>query len=118
MKEFFENIIVQLKKLDGLFLVLIFLFSVYLIHTAQVDIDTNLTVGSGKVYKIESAYKKYSKRKYFYEFYYNGERYTGKSNAFKNKNIKIGDSFQVEFSSENPDNNRILFNVPIQKQVQ
>ncbi|MDJ0645732.1 MAG: hypothetical protein QNJ57_07050 [Flavobacteriaceae bacterium] len=72
-------------------------------------IDGNKAETFGKVYGSRPINKKYSKRNYQYEFYYNGIKYTGNSSAYISKNVQNGNFYKVEFSYKNPKHSRMIF---------
>ena len=73
------------------------------------DIKKNKTLTYGMVYGSKPIYKKYSKRNYKYEFYYNGKKYTGTSTAYNSKNVQNGNFYKVEFSDKNPEHSQMNF---------
>jgi hypothetical protein len=50
-----------------------------------------------------------NRRDWYYEFYYNHKKYQSSRRTHVGYDVKLGDYFLVEFSSKNPDNNKILY---------
>jgi hypothetical protein len=59
--------------------------------------------------------KQYSKRKY--KFNYNNRTYIGSSTSYESENIKISSFYKVKFSKENPNQNRMLFEIEYLKKI-
>lgn len=81
------------------------------------DIKQNGIETYGMVYGSKSIYKQYSKRNYKYEFYYNGEKYTGTSTAYHSENVENGNFYKVEFSDKNPEHSQMIFDLEYVRQI-
>lgn len=75
------------------------------------DIKQNGAETFGMVYESRPIYKKFSKRNYRYEFYYQNKKYTGTSTGYISDNIENGNYYKVVFSSKNPEHSRMIFDL-------
>tara|TARA_R110002051_G_scaffold192097_1_gene260676 strand:+ start:365 stop:841 length:477 start_codon:yes stop_codon:yes gene_type:complete len=88
-----------------------------LVMEEKQDMKQNETETFGMVYGSKSIYKKYSKRNYKYEFYYNGKKYTGTSTAYNSENVENGSFYKVEFSDKNPEHSRMIFDLEYVREI-
>lgn len=93
------------------------IWGLILVMEEKQDIKQNGTETFGMVYGSTSIYKKYSKRNYKYEFYYNGKKYTGTSTAYNSENVENGNFYKVEFSDKNPEHSRMNFDLEYVREI-
>lgn len=75
------------------------------------DINENQYESFGMVYTSLPIAKQFSKRRYKYKFYFKNKEYSGSSVAYISEHIIMGSFYKVEFSDENPEHSRILFDL-------
>lgn len=75
------------------------------------DIEKNKSLTYGIVTRSTPLVKKFSKRIYHYKFNVNGKTYSGSSTGWISDNINYGNYYPVEFSTKNPEHNRIDFKI-------
>jgi len=73
------------------------------------DITENYKETYGMVYGSSYIHKQYSRRRYRYRFYHNGKTYKGSSTGYKSLNIQNGNFYKIEFSDQNPEHSRMIF---------
>ena len=73
------------------------------------DIVENKSNTYGIVTRSRPIVNQFSKRRYDYDFYVKGQKFSGSSIGWLSDNIAIGKYYPVEFSSENPMNNQMDF---------
>ncbi|MBC9795224.1 hypothetical protein [Sinomicrobium weinanense] len=98
---------IVLLVLFSLFLI----FAVYRHFTKASDIENNKLTGIAKIYDISYSHYRYNGD---YTFKYEGEWYKGYKHLKEGEDKSlIGRYFAVEFSSENPAENKLLLNKEI-----
>ncbi|WP_422348928.1 hypothetical protein [Flagellimonas sp.] len=80
-------------------------------------IDNNLTTTIGKVIRSNPVSNQHSKRRYQYEFYVNGKKHAGSSIGHLSDWIENGNFYQVEYSSENPESSRMIFEIEFVQEI-
>ena len=75
------------------------------------ELDQNKAYAYGIVTRSNSIYKQHSTRRYYYNFQINGHNYSGSTRGYNSQNIEVGNWYKVKFSSRNPENNRMNFDL-------
>lgn len=90
----------------------IFVFFFFKMQLEKSEIKRYRTFAFGTVTHVSKIYRKYSKKRYHYVFFYKKEEYHGSTNGNFSDNIRVGNRYTVEFSSKDPSKNKMLFDNP------
>ncbi|MFT5849130.1 MAG: hypothetical protein ACJARX_001496 [Psychroserpens sp.] len=105
------NIIAIVKEYYWIAIIPFFIYGLISSIESKDDINQHQTETFGTVYRSSPIAKHYSKRSYKYKFNYNTKTHFGSSVHYQSENIKIGSFYKVEFSKENPNHNRMIFDI-------
>ena len=82
------------------------------------DIESNKAIGYGKIYRSRHYPKKWSKRKFDFEFRVGNKKYKGTNSGYPSDGIEVGNFYLVEYSRENPEHNRMIFKTEYFQQIE
>ncbi|WP_282162991.1 hypothetical protein [Ulvibacterium marinum] len=106
-----KQIIRFIKKHYWIAMIPVAIFAFISLEEEKKDIDQNKSITYGVVKRSRPIAKQFSKRHYDYDFYVNGQKFSGSSIGWLSDGINQGNYYVVEYSIKNPEHSRMDFEI-------